>query len=178
MRLFRVMTVLFFSVLVTTPMAREEKWPDVISKYSCLEVEKFMVDRDDTSTKELARAAEIPEESLIELQEALFLELSGRDILSTVVKAGGEGCEGPALLFGGKVTDFKAGSRAKRYWVGFGAGKQKFQVDSYLKDRETGASQAERRIIDRKSGGWFGGSEKKGLKDFTEKVVKFIKTGK
>jgi len=77
-----------------------------------------------------------------------------------------------------KVTDYKKGSRAARLWIGMGAGKQKFEVQCYLEDKESGEILARKEIIDRKIGGWAGGDEGKGESDFAEKVAKFVKHGK
>ena len=95
-----------------------------------------------------------------------------------VPKVSKDECSGKTLILGGQVTDFKKGSRSARMWIGFGAGKQKFQVQCFLKDAETGEVLARKEIIDRKVGGWAGGDEGKGESDFAEKVAKFVKKGK
>lgn len=169
------MVIGFFSL---TAQAGEKKaWGDILTSYQCLEIEKFFVDRNDYSTKEMERAAAIPEERITSLQHKIVGEISRKNILTKAVKADKESCEGKALVFGGKVMDYKQGNRAARILIGLGAGKQKFSVDCFMKDKETGQVLAKKTIIDRKVGGIAGGGEEKGESDFAEKVVHFVKSG-
>ena len=79
----------------------------------------------------------------------------------------------PKYLFP-KVKNVRKGNKALRYLVGFGAGAQKVQVMVSLSSGD-GKLVAEGEIIDRKFAGLIGGSEQKGIKDFAEKVVAFVK---
>jgi len=163
-----------FSLLFST--SAHADWVSTLGKYDCLEIEKFQVNREDFSNRERERASAIPEETLDQLQHAIVGEATREKIVSQVKKA--PGCKGETIVFGGIVTDYKQGSRAARILVGLGAGKQKFQVESYLKDKKTDEPLANKQIIDRKVGGWAGGDEAKGHQDFAEKVTTFIKKGK
>jgi hypothetical protein len=153
-------------------------WSDTLRNYSCIEVEKFAVDRETQGEKKEERAASIPDEILASLQRKIVTEISKEKLISQVVTAGGGGCTGSTLVLGGKVSDFRKGNKALRYIIGFGAGKRKFEVESYVKDKSNGNTLIEKKISDSKSGGWLGGSDDKGERDFAEKVAKFIKKGK
>ncbi len=162
-------------LFVSSPVSAE--WA-TIKNYDCLEVEKFTVDRKDYSSTKLERAAAIPEEILTNLQHKIVGETIRSKIISQVVKKEESKCSAKTLIYGGKVTDYKQGSRAARILIGLGAGKQKFEVESYLKDKASGQIIASKKIIDRKFGGLAGGDEDKGQQDFAEKVAAFIKNGK
>ncbi len=146
--------------------------------WDALEVARFEVDRDSYDTKEAERAGTIPDEMIDSIQRAIVGELTRSGLFESVRKAKPDEAdpeEEKTLLLTGRVTDFKAGSRTARLWVGMGAGKQLIEVECVLTDRTTGKVVAKKRVIDRKVGGWAGGSEEKGLEDFAEKVRAFIK---
>lgn len=143
--------------------------------YTVLEVARFEVNRDDYSSKEAERAGRIPDEVLDTIQRILIAEYTGSRLLPTVRKPAAPG-EGEIVLeLGGTVVDWLAGSQTKRIFVGFGAGQQKIEMDCVLKDKVTGTILGRERILDRKVAGWAGGSEEKGVRDFAEKVAKFIR---
>ncbi len=144
--------------------------------YDCIEVNLFEVDREDISTREMARAAEIPEQTLKAIHTYVRTELNVVENGLVAKKGGEDACESTAsaLELKGTVTDFKPGSRVMRYMVGFGAGKQKIQIEAELYDKETSQLIKNGRVVDRKVGGWVGGSENKGKRDFAEKINKFV----
>jgi len=144
--------------------------------YSVLEIARFDVNREDYSTKETERAGRIPDEVLETIQRILISEYTQSKLLPTVRKAGSPGDGEVVLELGGKVVDWLGGSQAKRFLVGMGAGQQKIEVDCVLKDKATGTVLGHEQILDRKVAGIGGGSEEKGIRDFAEKVAKFIHT--
>lgn len=143
---------------------------------NCFQVSQFTVDAEDVDSKEEARAAAIPEHRLLQIQQAIAQELTASFSAAKVLVTESEKCpeSSESLLVGGKITDFKKGNKALRYLVGFGAGAQKVQV---LVNLNTGDGKlvAEADIVDRKFAGLLGGSENKGIEDFAEKVVAFVK---
>lgn len=147
------------------------------SQFDCVEVELFHVDRSHIASKQDKRAAAIPEDALKKLQDAVALEVPLGMPGTTGLRALEESCPDAsrALIFGGTVSDFKPGSQALRYFVGFGAGAQKFAVDVFLKNKATGEVIANGEVIDRKVGGLLGGDSDKGVDDFSEKAVRFIR---
>ncbi len=150
-------------------------WGETLKGYNCLEVEKFQVNREAKETKEEKRAGTISDETLVRLQEKIVTEVAKENLFSSVVKAGQGTCTGKRLNFGGTMADYKKGNAAKRILIGFGSGKQKYAVDSYVKDKKTGQVLAKKTVIDRYYGSV--AAQKRGEKDFAEKVVGFLKTG-
>ncbi|WP_170113368.1 DUF4410 domain-containing protein [Ahniella affigens] len=148
------------------------------ANYDCVEVELFQPgDSSQAESREDKRAAAIPPEVLATLQQGIVQELPNTLKGMTAVKAGDAGCPdaATAISFGGTVTDYKKGNKAARYFIGLGAGKQKFAVNAWIKAKASGAVLGEDEVVDRKVGGIFGGSADKGVRDFAEKVGGFIK---
>lgn len=165
-------------LLLTAQICWGSAWKKTLQSYECLEVEEFYVDRDDFSSRRMERAAAIPKETLGSIQHTIVGEVTRKGIVPSVKKAQASACNGKTLVFGGQVTDYKKGSRAARMMIGLGAGKQKFEVQCYLKDKQSGETIASGRVVDRKFGGLAGGDEAKGQRDFAEKVARFVKNGK
>lgn len=68
--------------------------------------------------------------------DSLEMELKLRKLFKTILKNGPP--TGKAVIFEGSFTEFNAGNRATRFWVGFGAGKTYLKVKGQLIDAETG----------------------------------------
>ncbi len=152
---------------------------DISGQFDCIELELFTVNKDDVTDSAEARAAEIPPEMLEELRNYIVIEIPREMPGMQTRQAPEQKCndDGRGLVFGGQVTDYKKGNKAARYFIGFGAGKQKFEVDAVLKRKSDGSIIAQDRVVDRKAGGVFGGSTDKGKQDFAEKVADFIHEG-
>ncbi|MEO8367470.1 MAG: DUF4410 domain-containing protein [Pseudoxanthomonas sp.] len=147
--------------------------------FDCVEVKRFEVGSGFITSKQDARAATIPAEQLGSMQRVIAGQIPEkiRGYRSTLVAEGSPQCPDPAraLVLSGRITDFKAGNQALRYWVGFGAGAQKFGVLVRATRKSDGALVGEGEVIDRKVGGWVGGQAEKGLEDFAEKVASFLR---
>lgn len=63
-------------------------------------------------------------------------ELKGKKLFKNIVKNGEP--KGKAVILEGKITEFNAGSRALKFWVGFGAGKAYLKFKGRLVDAATG----------------------------------------
>jgi hypothetical protein len=154
--------------------------PVGVKDFDCVEVKRFEVGSGFISSKEDARAATIPAETLGSIQREVAGQIPEKisGYRSTLVADGSPQCPDPArtLVLSGRVTDFKEGNQALRYWVGFGAGQQKFGVLVRAVRKSDGALVGEDEVVDRKVGGWIGGQADKGLEDFAEKVASFVKT--
>jgi uncharacterized protein DUF4410 len=150
-----------------------------LKDFDCVEVQRFEVGSGFISSKEDARAATIPAEKLGAIQREVAGQIPEklRGYRSTLVADGSPKCPDPsrALVLSGRVTDFKEGNQALRYWVGFGAGAQKFGVLVRATRKSDGSVVGEGEVVDRKVGGWIGGQADKGLEDFAEKVAGFLK---
>lgn len=163
------------AVLIAAPAQSE----DISSQFDCIELELFTVNKDDVSNSGEARATLIPDETLEQLRGYIASEVPLEMPGMKTRNAPEAKCDDDqrALVFGGRVTDYKKGSQAARYFVGFGAGKQKFAVDAVLKRKSDGSVIAQDEVVDRKIGGLIGGSKDKGKQDFAEKVADFIHGG-
>lgn len=152
---------------------------DVSAQFDCIELELFTVPKDDIADRGDARAALIPPEMLTELRDHIAIEIPRQMTGMKTRLAPEQTCDNDqrSLLFGGRVADYKKGNQVARYMVGFGAGKQKFEVDAVLKRKSDGSVVTEGRVVDRKVGGVLGGSKDKGKQDFAEKVADFIHGG-
>ena len=162
-----------------TPVEARLAGPVSEKDFDCVEVKRFEVGSGFITSKQDARAATIPAEKLGSMQRAVAGQIPEklRSYRSTLVAEGSPQCPDPAraLVLSGRITDFKAGNQALRYWVGFGAGAQKFGVQVRATRKSDGALVGEGEVIDRKVGGWVGGQAEKGLEDFAEKVAGFLK---
>jgi hypothetical protein len=63
-------------------------------------------------------------------------ELKGKKLFKNIIKNGEP--KGKAVILEGKITEFNAGSRALKFWVGFGAGKAYLKFKGRLLDAATG----------------------------------------
>ena len=151
-----------------------------LAYFECVEVRRFETTSGGfIASKEEARAATIPAGRLLEIQRSVAGQVpeKARGLRSTLVGEGWPACPDPAraLVLGGRLVDYKAGNQALRYFVGFGAGAQKFAVDVWLARKSDGSLVAREEVVDRKVGGWIGGQDEKGLEDFAEKVAGFVR---
>ena len=85
------------------------------------------------------------------------------------------GAEGPTLQVTGTIIEYKAGSQAKRYFIGFGAGKTKIIVHAKFVDKATGQVVLERDVQGRIEWGVFGGDSKGALKGVGKEIAQVAK---
>ncbi len=166
-------------LIVMIMLAPSVQAEDISSQFDCVELELFTPPKDEIADSGDARAALIPPEMLTQLRDFIAVEIPLEITGMKTRRAPDEQCESQdrALTFGGQVTDYKKGNQAARYFVGFGAGKQKFEVAAVLKRKSDGSVIAQGTVVDRKIGGLLGGSKDKGKQDFAEKVADFIHNG-
>lgn len=81
-------------------------------------------------------------------QESLEMELRNRKLFKHIQT--GVQAVGKAVVLEGEMVEFDAGSRAMRFWVGFGAGKTYLLMRGRLVDAQTGKELA--RFEDRETG--------------------------
>jgi len=70
------------------------------------------------------------------VSESLEMELKVRKLFKTILRNAEP--KGNAVVFEGAFTEFNAGNRAARFWVGFGAGKTYLKMKGRLIDAATG----------------------------------------
>ena len=146
--------------------------------FNCVEVARFEVNHGLISSKQDVRAATIPSEKLAEIQRSVAGNIPEKiPGMRAALVGAGPGCPDPqhTISLTGHLVDFKKGNQALRYFVGFGAGAQKFSVMARAVRKSDGALLAEGEVTDRKVGGWIGGDADKGMDDFGEKVAGFLK---
>lgn len=147
--------------------------------FECVEVHRFTAVTGFIENKKDARAATIPSEKLSAIQSLVagYIPEKLSQLKSTTAENGAPLCPDPdrALVLDGRITDFKKGNQALRYFVGFGAGAQKFSVSARVTRKSDGVLISEGEVTDYKVGGWIGGQADKGQDDFAEKVVDFLK---
>ena len=83
--------------------------------------------------------------------------------------------EPPTLVLSGVITEYEAGSKTKRYLVGFGAGKTRAYCLFRLIDKATGEVVLERMENGSVSMGLFGGSSSGAMKEIGEDIAKAIR---
>jgi hypothetical protein len=82
------------------------------------------------------------------LSDSLEMELKKRNLFKTIQKNAVP--TGKALILEGGFTEFNAGNRAVRFWVGFGAGKTYLKAKGRLVDAQTGKELAT--FVERETG--------------------------
>lgn len=93
-------------------------------------------------------------------------------------KESGPGLGEPTLVLSGVITRYQRGSRAKRYFAGFGAGKTRIYCLFRLVDKKTGDVLLERMENGSISGGFslFGGASAGAMRELAEDIAHVIKT--
>jgi hypothetical protein len=82
---------------------------------------------------------------------------------------------GKVLTIKGRITGFNEGSKALRYFVGFGAGKGEIIVETTFAD-EAGAKVAAGSARGTVSGGWFGGSTRDASRRVARAIVDYLES--
>ena len=179
--------VLFILAAAATVAAQDSKVPSAEAKKS-IEVAKFNI----KEGIEFPAAAldvmsnEIVDE-LIKLKKFSQVKLTAPAIPTTTEKAVGEvRIESPAaevapkvedsdLLLTGTITKFDAGSRAKRYLIGFGAGKTKIVAAIKIIERASGKVLLERDVDGKVIMGIFGGDSNGATRGLAKEVASTTK---
>jgi len=98
----------------------------------------------------------------------------GNDI-KLVFQGTGKDEDKSTLILFTEVITYNKGSRAKRYWVGGGAGRAELRGNCYLLDKITGEQLYNFQTFGESNQGLFGGGDDKTLKGFSKRIVNFIK---
>ena len=109
------------------------------------------------------------------LAESFKKTLNGGGRFKAVLPAGIETLPEDAVVVEGRFVAIEPGSKAKRYWGGFGAGKSGVQVSGTVKD-SSGKVLAEFTHMKNSGIGMFGGNYVKFLSDDTRDVGQDIAT--
>lgn len=174
-----------------SPVRAEDDWTPILDKdkkqyekakskkrlrdYPVLEIANFLMKSDE----------EVPPDHLYALLRDLVKELDKRtdfDKFVTTYTVGSsprwyqssQDDDGPALVLSGVITRYQRGSRAKRYFVGFGAGKTRAYCLFRLQDKQTGEVVFERMENGSISGGLFGGGSAGAMKELAGDIAKQV----
>lgn len=137
------------------------------NKYQNVEVAAFTAQEDVKMTPEELKA----------ITETVVREMKDIKKFKQVLHEGEAATDAAAqtLRVEGKVVKFKAGSRAKRYFIGFGAGKTKMIANVKYIDRATGRVIYEYVADGDVHMGIFGGDSGGAKSEMAEQVAKYAK---
>jgi hypothetical protein len=140
-----------------------------LTEYQILEIRDFTTYLGDAESKELAaRFADKLYENIMAHRE----QSPDKVIFQKVVRHTDE-TEGVAVL-NGVVVSYEKGSRAKRYWIGFGAGKAYCTIRSTFTDKSTDEQILEMDFDGELSMGLFGGSADEAVQSVVEAYLDYF----
>jgi len=99
-------------------------------------------------------------------------ENPGESIFREVVRGSGE--VDSVLILDGKVIAFDKGSRAKRYWIGFGAGKAYCTIQATFTNKESGEEVLKTNFDGELAMGFFGGDEQAAVDAVVESFIAYF----
>lgn len=140
-----------------------------LTEYQILEIRDFTTYLGDEESKELAaRFADKLYQNVMEHRA----ENPEKVIFDKVVRHTDE-TERVAVL-NGVVVSYEKGSRAKRYWIGFGAGKAYCTIRSTFTDKSTDEQILEMDFDGELAMGLFGGSEDEAVQGVVEAYLDYF----
>jgi hypothetical protein len=156
-RIIPILSIIFIGALASSCASHKYTVLQPPSKeltdYQTLEISDFTTTLGDDESKELAaRFADKLYENVMAHRE----EEPDKVIFDKVVRQTDE-TKGVAVL-DGMVVSYEKGSRAKRYWIGFGAGKAYCTIRSTFTDKSTGEKILVMDFDGELAGGLFGGT--------------------
>ena len=124
----------------------------------------------------VAEGLDVPADYLTALMEEIVGELQQTKKFRNVRVGDESSASAPRLLrLDGTVTEFDKGSRAARYFVGFGAGRTKIQAHVKFIDAATGAVVFEDDVDGKVVIGAFGGDSKGATRGLAKEIAKVTK---
>jgi hypothetical protein len=146
-----------------TPASAQTSPRTVKETYNAIQVDMFVIQKDVT----------FPPEYLAALQTEITKQLVSAKIFAEVVPAGQvSSLPNPQLLrLTGLITNFDPGSRAKRYFGGYGAGATEIDSKVVFVDAATGQPLLSGDLRAVLASGFFGGKSEDSVKDYARQVV-------
>lgn len=122
---------------------------------------------------EVKEGVDFPREWLNLMTEQMMLQLKDTGKFKQILRPGETPAEAaePVLKLSGTVITYKAGSRAKRYWVGFGAGKTVIKAHIKVVDRATGELLFEDDVDGKVVMGVFGGESEGATRGLAKEIA-------
>lgn len=100
-------------------------------------------------------------------------EHPGESIFEQVVR--GEAATGDVLVLDGTIISFEKGSRAKRYFIGFGAGKAFCTIQSTFTNKSTGREILKTNFDGELSMSFFGGSADEAVDAVVDAYIDYLR---
>lgn len=136
-----------------------------LSAYRTVAVEPFTVEKNKETTT-------FPEGYEAILQKLLVERLASKQLFDSITDSSNGPCE-RCLVLAARVVHYGKGSRAARFWIGMGAGREKVRVVFALRDRDTG-NEVMRFTAEGKHYGWADGSQASTLECLGDVTDRFI----
>lgn len=169
----RVFFMLFVVVGITSCSSHRYTVVDApenpLTSYAVLEIAEFKSNLSDPNSLELAnRFAGRLHQAVMEHREKNSQNISYETVtLHTDQTAG-------VLLMQGTVISYEEGSRAKRYWIGFGAGKAYCTIQVIFIDKETGEELSRTNFDGELGMGLFGGDADEAVDGVVEAFIDYM----
>jgi hypothetical protein len=168
-RIRRILFTLLATSILTTPIiaSGQKKDGSVKNQYQNIEVASFDIKED----------VKFPPDSLSAMMDEVVKELQNLKRFKQVLRPGETALDSvaPTVQLQGTVTKYQAGSRAKRYFIGFGAGKTKIVAHVKFIDKATGNVLFEKDVDGKVIIGLFGGDSKSSFRDVGKEVAEVAK---
>jgi len=140
-----------------------------LTEYEVLEINDFTSNLNDADSVDLAgRFAD-------QLHAAIMkdrAERPGQSIFDEVVR--GTDATDSVLVLDGVVVSFEKGSRAKRYFIGFGSGKAYCTIQATFKNKVTGEEVLKTNFDGELSMSFFGGSAEEAVDEVVEAFIDYL----
>lgn len=149
--------------VVNEPVARP------LGSFDSVEVATFGTNVSSDPARSLA--AELPQRIVTSLQKAKNSKTSKPLFNQVTIAPNGKG---NVLSISGTILSLEEGSRAKRYFVGFGSGKAFTTVECTFIDKSSGTKVARATFDGELSMGMFGGSSDEATQGVLNAIVKYI----
>lgn len=168
-RFHRKFTLLLLVLIGCLPTFGQttKKTEDLKNKYQNIEIVSFDIKED----------AKLPVESRDVIMSQVVEELKQLKKFKQVSNTGETIPQdaGPTVRLSGVITKYKAGSRAKRYLIGFGAGSTKVVAHITLTDATSGTTLFEKDVDGTVWIGVFGGDSSGATRGLAKEVAKVTK---
>jgi len=140
-----------------------------LTEYRVLEIRDFKSNLVDSESKELAaRFADRLHQNIMKDRQEHPDEVIFDDVVRGINKTEG------VLLLDGTIISFEKGSRAKRYFIGFGSGKAYCTIQSIFTDKATNEQILKLNFDGELSMGIFGGSVDEAVQGVVEAYLDYF----
>ena len=140
-----------------------------LTSYNTLEIAEFKTNLNDAESKELAdRFAGRLYRAVMEYREKNPTDRFYEEVTLDTDQTTG------VLLMEGTVISYEEGSRAKRYWIGFGSGKAYCTIQVVFTNKETGEELSRTNFDGELAMGLFGGDADEAVDGVVEAFIDYM----